>query len=66
MIYLILAKCKYIKLFDDELKNIDNKLKQTNKDLEKKTKINQNKIDNKLNDKNKEQDNEIKSLIIEI
>ena len=61
-----LGKYKCLEIIDDEIKNIDDRLKENNKDIEKTSKKLEGKIKEKIEEINKNQEEEIKSIIEKI
>ena len=64
----IIQLCKYkcMDIFENEIKNIDQRLEETEKDVEKAAKKLEEKIQKELEEMSKEQENEVKLLLNEI
>jgi len=61
-----LGKYRCLDIIDDEMKNIDNRLKENNNDVEKTARKLEEKIKEKIDEVNREQEKEVNSIITEI
>lgn len=61
-----LGKYRCLEIINDEIKNIDERLKESNKDVEKAARLLEQKIKNKIDEINKDQEKEISLIVKEI